>query len=125
MAALGWLLNLDFAAGVSETRTGLDWYGTVTVGMAGTAVNFTTADIPIKRCYFRAPTANTGDVYLGGSDVSSTVMGRLLEPGESFEVDFTDDLDSVVGRWGNLNEFYLDAANANDVIMFLAVPVGR
>lgn len=116
---LSWVMNLGFAAGGAVgPRTGTDWYAAVAVASAGTAVQFTTAPVPVKRIYFMAPSGNTGDVYLGGSDVSSTVMGRLFEPGDRWVVDFSE------GRWGNLSEFYVDAANAGDEIRFLAVTVG-
>lgn len=37
----------------------------------------------ISGCVIQAPPTNTGYVYIGGSDVSSTVYGAVLEPGQS------------------------------------------
>ncbi len=123
MAALGWLQNLAIGGAEEEVNNSTDWYGTITVATAGVGVQFTSADVPVKRIYFKAPSGNSGDIYLGGSDVSSTVMGRLLEPGDTFEMNFTDETAST-GRWGNLREFYADAASGGDTLQFLAVPVG-
>lgn len=52
-----------------------------------------------------APSTNTGNVYIGGSDVSSTVFGAELQPGQSVGVAIN-----------NTNLMFIDTAtNGNDV----------
>jgi len=38
-------------------------------------------DVPCEQVFFRAHPDNTGDVFIGGNDVSS-VQGMILEPGD-------------------------------------------
>lgn len=89
---------------------------TVTVTTAGTRVRFTVADTPIKRLYIQTDFSNTGSTYVGGSDVSSSVMGRRLDTGnlDHFEVDYGM-------AAGNLNEWYVDAATNGNKIHYIAV----
>ena len=57
----------------------------------------------IVGCVIQAPSTNTGIVYIGGSNVSSTVFGAELQPGQS------------TGFAGNnTNLIYIDAATSGD-----------
>ena len=77
--------------------------GTIKVTAAGTRVqaghkgNFMTA-------VFKARSDNTGDVYLGGSDVSSS-DGMTLTPGESINLQLANPVSTA--------QFWADAANNN------------
>ena len=83
--------------------------GTIKVTSSGTRVqaaykgNFTTA-------VFKARSDNTGDVYLGGSDVSST-DGMTLTPGESIQLYLANPISN--------SQFWADAANNNDQVDFI------
>ena len=83
--------------------------GTIKVTAAGTRVqaahkgNFNTA-------VFKARSDNTGDVYLGGDDVSST-DGMTLTPGESIQLQ--------LGNPVSTSQFWADAANNNDQVDFI------
>ncbi len=54
-----------------------------------------------------APSTNTGNVFIGGSNVSSTVFGSELQPGQSIGVAI-DDTDKI----------YIDAATSGDDVAF-------
>lgn len=120
MAALGWLLNLDFAIGPaqSEDRTGTGFYDTVEIEFADTIVKLTLADVPVRRMYFQAASDNANDIYLGGAAVDSTDMGRRLEPGDVFTVDYEE------GRPGNINNFCINGSGVGDKMHYVGVPVG-
>ncbi len=83
--------------------------GTIKVTLAGTRVqaahkgNFKTA-------VFKARSDNTGDVYLGGNDVSSG-DGMTLTPGESVQLQLAAPVST--------SQFWADAANNNDQIDFI------
>ena len=73
-----------------------------TVTTAGTRVQITANPDHITRITFKALTTNTGDIYVGGSSVSSTV-GHTLAPGESVALDFSPNTEV-------LSNFWVDAA---------------
>ena len=83
--------------------------GTIKVTAAGTRVqaahkgNFRTV-------VFKAGSDNTGDVYLGGDDVSST-DGMTLTPGESVQLQLANPVST--------SQFWADAANNNDQVDFI------
>ena len=83
--------------------------GTIKVATAGTRVqaahkgNFTSG-------VFKARADNTGDVYLGGGDVSST-DGMTLIPGESIQLNLVNPVSTA--------QFWADAANNNDQVDFI------
>jgi len=73
---------------------------------AGTAVQL--ASNSISAGVLQAPSTNTGNVYIGASDVSSSIFGAELQPGQS------------VGFAGtNTNLIYVDAATNGDDVAFL------
>lgn len=82
----------------------------VTVSSAGTRVQLTASDIVAYAVVVQANPANTGNIFVGDSTVSSS-NGVILEPGDFFviEPDISEDLDEV-----NLSDIYLDAATNND-----------
>lgn len=92
---------------------------TVTVSSAGTRVRFIAADTAIKRIYVMPDFSNTGSVYVGGSDVASSVMGRRMLPGnfDSFTVDYEE-------QAGNLSDWYADAETNGNKLHYIAVLVG-
>ena len=83
--------------------------GTIKVTSTGTRVqaahkgNFNTV-------VFKARSDNTGDVYLGGDDVSST-DGMTLTPGESIQLQLANPVST--------SQFWADAANNNDQADFI------
>lgn len=85
----------------------------VNVASAGTRVQFDTAKHVLRSISIKALKGNMGDVYIGGSAVSST-RGLPMLPGELRE--FTFGTTEV-----KLSEFWVDADNNDDKIAWLAV----
>ena len=73
---------------------------------AGTRVQL--ASNSIIAGVLEAPSTNTGNVFIGGSDVSSTVFGAELQPGQSVGVAIN-----------NTNLIHIDAASSGDDVAFL------
>lgn len=73
---------------------------------AGTRVQL--ADNSILAGVLQAPSTNTGNVFIGGSDVSSTVFGAELQPGQA-----------VGAAINNTNKIYIDAATNGDDVAFI------
>lgn len=91
--------------------------GQTDIPTAGTRVQLYATDnvSRIKRVYFHAPAANTGDVFVGDSAVSVTA-GFHLAPGEFQDFDY-EDQSELRSYW------YADGAtNGNDIdwVMILA-----
>ena len=86
--------------------------GTRKVTSAGTRVQAAHKG-NVRAVVFKARADNTGDVYLGGSDVSST-DGMTLSPGESIQVNLADP--------ESTSQFWADAANNDDQIDFVGSP---
>ena len=82
--------------------------GTADVAVAGTAVQLSTTDTPCKYVEIFAKAANTGNVFVGGSTVSST-RGAVLEQARSIRL------------WiDNLNKVYIDCETGNtDGVMYV------
>ena len=83
--------------------------GGKTVSVAGTAETLAST----QECRFviiYAKAGNTGNVFYGGSNVSSTVGGVLEQARDSgwFQVD-------------NLSKIYIDAANSSDGVSYVFV----
>lgn len=76
---------------------------TTNIPTAGSSVQLT--DNTCSGVVVQAPSTNTGVVYVGGSDVSATVYGAELQPGQSVGLAIN-----------NTNKVYVDTAtNGNDV----------
>lgn len=93
--------------------------GTTAVPSAGTRVQLSTGTRRVKRIYFKASEANTGDMYFGDSAVSATV-GISLDQARSgtdwHDIDFTPSSE-------NENFFWVDAATGGDSLDFYMVYV--
>lgn len=74
----------------------------------GTRVNL--PNNPCVECTVIARKGNTGNIYVGGNDVSSTVYGVTLAANESFTF-----------RVANTNQIYIDAANGGEGISYVAL----
>jgi len=85
--------------------------GTIKVTAAGTRVQAASKG-NARSLVFKARHNNVGDVYLGGSDVSSTA-GMALAPGESLALQVQDAVSS--------SQFWADAANNNDQVDFMGL----
>lgn len=83
------------------------------VTTAGTRVRLSSSDVFASEVEVFAKSANTGIIYLGGSDVSSTV-GRPLDAGESFAIAKLGDIDGRI----NLKNVWIDSSvNGEGVIV--------
>jgi len=83
----------------------------------GAVVNVTTAgsrvqlpNIPCNVVTITAKRENTGYIYIGGSDVSSTVYGDDLASKESFTLQIA-----------NLNQLYIDSSVSGEGISYVAI----
>ena len=83
--------------------------GTITVTSAGTRVQ-AAHKANVRTVVFKARSDNTGDVYIGGSDVSST-DGMTLTPGESITLESRNAISTA--------QYYADAANNNDQVDYI------
>ena len=86
--------------------------GAKAVTSAGTAEALSATSIPVVEVVIQAELDNTGNVYVGGSTVSST-SGVELEPGASLTFG-----NIQKNEWFNLNEIYIDAATSSDGVKF-------
>ena len=83
--------------------------GTIKVTSAGTRVQATHKG-NFKTVVFKARSDNTGDMYLGADDVSST-DGMTLTPGESITFQLVNPASTA--------QFWADAASNNDQVDFI------
>ena len=82
--------------------------GQVTVSTPGTRVALGEAT-DIISIVVKAKSTNVGNIYIGGSDVTSS-NGFILEPGDAISFDIT-----------GLASIYIDADNAGDGVSYFAV----
>lgn len=85
-----------------------------TVTTAGTRVALSSSQIFIRNLVIQANPLNSGNIFVGGSNVAST-NGVILTPGASFQIEApemgmggADDLD--------LSDIYIDSAQNNDTV---------
>ena len=83
--------------------------GTIKITSAGTRVQATHKG-NFRTAVFKARSDNTGDVYLGGDDVSS-IDGMTLTPGESIQLQPANGVSTA--------QFWADAANNNDQVDYI------
>lgn len=87
---------------ITNTFPNIKGIASVTVPTPGTAVPLTSSNTPCKRVELQAKTGNTGTIYIGASDVSST-KGIQLAKGQIYTLHIED-----------LIQLWIDASNAND-----------
>ena len=85
--------------------------GTMTVTTAGTRVQAAHKG-NVRSLVFKARQANTGDVFIGGSDVSSS-GGFTLAPGEAVQLNFRFAISTA--------QIWADSSNSGDKIDFLGL----
>ena len=83
-------------------------YGQNTINVAGTREILVT-DQGVKSCSMRANTGNTGNLYVGGSNVTLS-NGRILDASDPLDVD----LDST-------GDIYIDADTSGDGYSFFCI----
>ena len=83
--------------------------GTIKITSAGTRAQAAHKN-NVRTVVFKARSDNTGDIYLGGDDVSST-DGMTLTPGESIQLHLANP--------ASTSQFWADAANNNDQVDFI------
>ena len=84
------------------------------VPSAGTAVQLSNTANRVSWIKVKARAGNSGLVFLGRSDVSSTV-GYELSAGNEIEIDY-----AASGGTVPISDFYVDAATNNDKICWWA-----
>ena len=94
---------------VSVTGSTLKQAAVKNVTTAGTREQLH-ADLSCQEVTVIAKRANTGYIYVGGSDVSSAVYGAELAA-----------LDSITLPVSNLNELYIDATVSGEGISYVTV----
>lgn len=96
---------------------------TITVSTAGSAVQVSTTPRPFVWALFHIPPGNTGDIYIGDTNVSATSGFSL----QKLTANVTH-LDNIIldgKRFAedpplDLKDFYVDAATSGDKIEVLA-----
>jgi hypothetical protein len=86
------------------------------VAAAGTAEALQASQLYTKECIIKAPSANTGNVFIGDSTVAAA-NGFVLAPGEELDLAamLTDPAEETVF---DLNEIYADVAvNGESVVV--------
>lgn len=89
-------------------------YATTDVATAGTAAQLSTSTRKATAMHFQAPWGNTGLVYIGKSDVSSTKRMHELQPGEWW------DYEVRAGASVDLDIWYVDADTNGDDLNWVA-----
>ena len=89
--------------------------GTTDVPTAGTRVQVDNTTRRVLSITFKGRVGNTGNVYVGGSTVSSTA-GFELQVNQSITFDFASGLVS-----GVMSDFYVDAATDGNDVDFAAI----
>lgn len=91
--------------------------GAKTVATPGTAVAMVAAETRAMQVVFQAKEANTGNVYVGDSNVDKTTSPQVtLGAGESLTVEAP-----YPGMYIDLNEWFVDADTATEGVDFLYV----
>lgn len=88
--------------------------GDVTVASAGTPVPLSASQIISPGCSIRAKATNTGNVYVGGTNLSSSTRAAELGPGDAIEI-----VGPQIGGTEeelDLAQIYVDAANSGDKV---------
>ena len=96
--------------------------GQATVTTAGTAVQLSTTSTIARRLKVKALAGNTGNVYVGDSDVSSTT-GWELDGGEEIIFDDNTSVPRGSEKEFDLSTTYVDAATNGDKVMFFYIGV--
>lgn len=96
--------------------SGAMYSGEITVDTAGTAEQMFSTSLKFHSIVIRAKAANTGQIYLGGSGVSSS-LNDGLDAGEALE--FSSD-----GNGFDLTNWYLDADTSGEGVDVYIV-IGR
>ena len=86
--------------------------GSQTVSSAGTAVALETSFRLCRTVTITAKSANTGQVYIGGSDVASSTNSGL-DAGQGIEIIHENGLD--------MSDIYIDVGTNDDGVDFYAV----
>ena len=89
-------------------------FGTKDVATPGTQLAIETTHYPVSSVLIIAHSDNAGRIFYGGDDIDSSIQ-KGLEPGESVS------FGSVNNEPFPIESIYIDAANANDGVDFIAV----
>ena len=92
--------------------------GVTNVPSAGTGVQLLNVTNRVKWAKFKALKDNSGDVYLGVSDVSASI---------GYELDATNEIELNFGEFGGsvpANVFYVDAATNNNKVAWVMILEG-
>ena len=87
--------------------------GSKNLATAGTAIQFKAVVRKVKAITFHARSTNTGQVFVGGSDVTAT-NGYELSAFQAVSLTFNEGSDS-------LTDFYMNASSTTQTCDFLAV----
>lgn len=82
-------------------------------------VRFAEHQTSIKYLLLEVPSENTGDVYIGGSEVTSD-NAPTVSKGTPREFTFRHDVKEAPG---DLSDFYASFGNSGDVINYLAITI--
>ncbi len=89
--------------------------GVFTVPTAGTQLQLTATSTPCRKIVFQCLTGNSGDMYVGLSDVSATTANLTVKKFSALE---SESLPIVEFEIENANRVYIDSANNNDKVSY-------
>lgn len=91
---------------------------TKTVTTAGVREILGTSVTPVRSILITALSTNTGVVYVGGQDVSSTVYGKALRANEALDISVPQDA-WAKGEAINLSKIWLDVDVSGEGVSYL------
>ena len=86
-----------------------------TVTASGTREKLTTNTTKVAMLTIQAKVANAGDIYVGGSDVSSTNCIAILDARESVSLDATQY--GMANAMWDMTNIWLDTSNSGDGVV--------
>lgn len=88
--------------------------GDITVVTAGTRVQLTATSTMTPGCAIAAKATNTGNIYIGDSNVAATTAGAVVRPGETIEI--TGPQIGGTEEEFDLSRIYIDAGTSGDKV---------
>jgi len=95
----------------------------VDIPTATTRVQLSTVEEEVLTITFKAPSGNTGDVYIGDISVAAAV-GFSLSPGDALTLDPSQGYQETgIPHSLKLSEIYIDAATSGNDVEYVALVV--
>lgn len=107
---------------MAKIKLGLSSLAQVTLAAAGTAQALSGTSREVSEVLIQADATNTGNIYVGASDVDAT-HGVHLAPGVSLKVSADNAYEDEDRVFVDLNEIYIDGSNTGDKVNILIMGI--